>query len=96
VEIFGEQFSVSEAVYLDGYSLVNLIERRNLEYCQYNAQGSGCLTWCLGLIHALAAEGYIGINSPDMMYRLVAGWKLNSENYWIAREPGAHFIRFNG
>jgi hypothetical protein len=80
---------------MNGYTLINFIEQRSLQYYAYNVQGSGCLTWAKRIIEELQMAGYLPWHAYSDVENYTAGVRTAENDYWVPFENGAAFIMFN-
>ena len=90
----GEEIGVSFDVksHLSGRELISFIERKGLQYCRYNDQGSGCWTCGLNLISELAKSHYLKKNAKTEVEREVDSFRSNRTDFWIPLEDGARLV----
>jgi hypothetical protein len=80
---------------MNGYTLIDFIQRRSLQYYAYNVEGSGCLTWTKRIIEELRMARYLPGHAYSEVENYTEGVRTANNNYWVPFENGAAFIMFD-
>ena len=82
---------------ISGTDLVKFIEAKSLQYCSYNGEGSGCWTWCEGVVVALAQTGCVegGMFTVQQIQQWYRQLPTTHPGYWFPSEAGASFRVMN-
>jgi len=77
---------------ITGDTLVKFIQDNRLQYCEYNADGSGCYTWSRSVVEKLVANGYITNRAAVGVMDRARTDLIAQKKYWVPEEHGANLI----
>jgi hypothetical protein len=96
-KVWSPDFALAQG--FTGRAMINFIEENQLHLYQYNSNGSGCLTWCQGVIGKLAQAGWIERGALNSLIAVVRNFRAHQpfdreRAYWVPSEMGAQFQGF--
>ena len=85
---------------MTGQQVIDFLRNNSLHLYRYNTSGSGCRTWCKGILNAMGAAGIIRSDAEAHFDSVVDSFIQSNMyvagNYWIPEENGAHFQAMSG